>query len=288
MNIWENLVSLHSDKEWSGENLTPARSYLEQQNGEVQWDLHRFPLERSLDNDPSPIPKTEHREGYYGPNHFNYWASGLRDICQILEWTEKNGVNIKSSLDIGCATGRIVRHLKAQLNFDSVLGCDINRLHVEWVNSFLPGVAAFQNSSIPSLPLPDASVDFVSAFSLFTHIEAFETAWLFEIKRVLKPGGIAWITVHSDRIWRELQPDWPLYAGVGGHPLYAKIKAEHGDSLPSNRFVLRWHENTSYSSNVFYQQDYLFKVWSKIMPIVDFFPAIPHFQDVLVMRKPAS
>ena len=81
MNIWENLVSLHSDKEWSDENLTPARSYLEQQNGEVQWDLHRFPLERSLDNDPSPIPKTEHREGYYGPNHFNYWASGLRDIC---------------------------------------------------------------------------------------------------------------------------------------------------------------------------------------------------------------
>ena len=40
--------------------------------------------------------------------------------------------------------------------------------------------AVFQNHSIPTLPLPDASIDLITAFSVFTHMEGMETAWLME------------------------------------------------------------------------------------------------------------
>ena len=167
---------------------------------------------------------------------------------------------------------------------DRVIGCDINRLHVDWVARNLPReIEIFQNTSIPYLPLPDESLDVVTAFSVFTHIETFDTAWLMEIKRVLRPGGIAWLTVHSDRTWREITPDWPLYGALKTHPEYIQLKGQ--DKIPQERTVFRWISDASYSANVFYTEEYLHRIWDRIMPMRDMFPGLPHFQDVVVLQK---
>jgi hypothetical protein len=50
----------------------------------------------------------------------------------------------------------------------------------------------------------------ISAYSVFTHIEAMETTWLMELRRVLRKGGIAWITVHTEGTLADMTPDWPL------------------------------------------------------------------------------
>src|SRR5690606_31208307 len=148
--------------------------------------------------------------------HFDYWLSGLRDMGHLRATAENLGLEVRDYLDFGCASGRVVRH--AALQWESlrrVVGIDLNRRHIDWIGKFLPArIEAIQGHSIPCLPLGDASIDLVSAFSVFTHIEAFETTWLAELRRVLRPGGLAWITVHSEHTWRELDETWPLYGAL--------------------------------------------------------------------------
>jgi len=107
-----------------------------------------------------------------------------------MDCAKRLGVDVRSYLDFGCATGRVIRHFGAAEPQIKTYGCDINRMHVDWCAKYLPeNITVFQNHSIPTLSLPDNSIDMVSAFSVFTHIEAFETSWLMELRRILRPGG---------------------------------------------------------------------------------------------------
>lgn len=282
--IWENLITLESHSDMLNETLEPVSAYLELDDMTVDWGRAELPLEKAVANDPYPLPKTEHREGYWGPNHFNYWASGLQDCMNVVRCAEKYSVPIRDYFDIGCATGRVARHFALQQSGINVYGADLNRRHIDWTNRFLPrNVVAFQNHSIPTIPLPDASMDVVTAFSVFTHIEVFDTAWLMELKRVLRPGGLAWITVHTEETWKALKPEWPLYKGLQNHPNFKALK--DNPELPEDRLVFRWHANRSYSSNVFYSTDYLERVWGRFMKILEIRRRFPRFQDVVILQK---
>jgi ubiquinone/menaquinone biosynthesis C-methylase UbiE len=158
---------------------------------------------------------------------------------------------------------------------------------VEWCCANLANtISVFQNHSIPTLPLDSNSVDIVTAFSVFTHIEAFDTAWLMELNRILRPGGIAWVTVHTEHTLAEMNPNWPLWNPVMNHP---DIKNLIGSdrSFPGNRLLVRWRNNRSYSSNVFYRESYLRSHWSRIFEVLELRRRFPAFQDVLIMRKRA-
>ncbi|MCA1697943.1 MAG: class I SAM-dependent methyltransferase [Actinobacteria bacterium] len=48
----------------------------------------------------------------------------------------------------------------------------------------------FQTGEIPPLPQPDAYFDLVWATSVFTHISDHWSAWLLELHRLLKDGGL--------------------------------------------------------------------------------------------------
>jgi SAM-dependent methyltransferase len=280
---WEDLISLNSASDMFTDHIGPVSGYLAQDNGSVTWDRTRLPLEVAVRNDQAPLPSTEAREGYYGADHFAFWASGLRDYCEIAQWCETHGQPLTAALDIGCATGRVLRAFDAQGGVRA-FGCDINRRHVDWMAANLPPrITVFQNTSIPALPLPDASVDLVTAFSVFTHVEAFDTTWLAEVRRVLKPGGIAWLTIHGDRVWQEVTPDWPLWHGLAGHPEFRQDRASA--TLPRPRTVYRWHGDRSYSANVFYRYDYIRAVWGRLMELVEIRPALPRYQDVVILRK---
>jgi SAM-dependent methyltransferase len=282
--IWEDLISLNSADEMFTEHIGPASKYVAQDDGTVSWDRTRIPLDVAVARDESPLPSTEAREGYYGPNHFNFWASGLRDYCEIADWAEKNDIKIGTYLDIGAASGRVARAFNAQGGIKTI-ACDINRRHVDWMAANLPpSITAFQNSSIPALPLSDNSVDFVTAFSVFTHIEAFDTTWLMELRRILRPGGVAWLTIHGDRTWRELRPEWPLYAPLNAHKGYQQDRIH--PELPRPRTVYRWHTDRSYTANVFYTYDYIRTVWGQIIDVVEIRSCLPPYQDAVILRKP--
>lgn len=283
--IWENLVCLNSDAEPAFALLAPAAAYRATDARLADWGSLDYAA--ALARDTWPLPETADREGYYGPDHFSYWASGLTDARHLLATAAAHGVTEPACcLDLGCASGRVLRHMALERPGMRALGCDINRLHVEWCNRHLPpGCTVFQNHSIPSLPLPDNSVDIASAYSVFTHIEAVETAWLMELRRVLRPGGIAWITVHSEFTLQEMTPDWPLWNPVMQHP-EAATKLDAARGFAGDRLVLRWRSDRSYSSNVFYKLDYLRATWSRFLEIAEVRRRFPSFQDVLILRKP--
>lgn len=280
---WENFISLNSQSEPNFKLLEPADQHISSDAWTHTWSELEY--DKALSKDHYPLPSTIDREGYFGANHFSYWASGLSDMNDLLSVAKKYDLNIDSYLDFGCATGRVTRHFGIQHPNIRTLGCDINRHHVLWCNKHLPNnVTTFQNHSIPNLPLADGSISFISAYSVFTHIEAFETTWLMEFDRILKPGGIAWITVHTDLTLSAMEKNWPLYNAVESHPLRSDLLNEERE-FSGDRLILRLNKDKSYSSNVFYKFEYIQSAWSHFFEVLEFKHKFPRFQDFIVLKK---
>ena len=139
--------------------------------------------------------------------------------------------------ELGCASGRVVRHL-AYHTAAQVWCCDINKRHTEWIRLFLPErINVFHSSAIPNLPLEDNSIDVATAFSVFTHIDDFETAWLLELRRILRPGGLAYLTVSTDHTWEQYKHGWikdqliPLADKITEHKNERYFNGPHGSVI---------------------------------------------------------
>ena len=97
----------------------------------------------------------------------------------------------KRILDFGCGAGRVLRHFLPEASEAEFHGCDIDRPSVEWLERHLsPPLHAFANGEQPPLARPDEHFDLVYAVSVFTHITDQWAAWLHELHRVLRPGGL--------------------------------------------------------------------------------------------------
>ena len=281
--IWENMISRNlPDKDF--EILRPAKDYRESDSHPINWDRENLPFSEALARDIYPLPATSDRESYYGPHHFSYWASGLREMRNLLQCAKYYDLEVNTYLDIGCASGRVVRHFAINSDTKRIIGCDINRRHIEWILAYLPGtIEVFQNTSIPNLPLEDSSVDLISAFSVFTHIENFDLAWMMEIKRILRPGGIAWTTFLSEQIWVEMKETSALYKNWSKHPEFAARRQEINSNF--DKMVFRTRNDRSYTSIVFYHTDFLCNRWGRILNVLDVRHCVPK-QDVIILQKP--
>lgn len=127
----------------------------------------------------------------------------LRDL--LLEWGRPLE-EMRAILEFGCGCGRMTRWWSA-LRGPDVHACDYNGELVDWVQENLLFTRATRNDPKPPLPYPDASIDFIYAFSVFTHLSpGLTSAWLAEFRRVLRPGGLAWFTLHGEA-YRDRLPE---------------------------------------------------------------------------------
>jgi SAM-dependent methyltransferase len=283
--IWEDFITIGSSLDKSFDVLGPASIYKDDDQRLGWWK--NLDYEEQLRLDSFPLPMTEDREGYYGEHHFSYWASGLQDVNMVFEAASQHGLSSPIAyLDLGCASGRLLRHTAIKYPNMISIGCDINRLHVEWCNNFLSSeITVFQNSSIPTLPIESNSIDLVTAFSVFTHIEALETSWLMELRRILRPGGMAWVTVHTEHTLQEMDETWPLWKPVMEFPLANKLFNLQNKSFEGNRLNLRYINYASYSANVFYKENYIRKCWGKFFQFAEIKRRCPTYQDVVILIK---
>lgn len=98
-------------------------------------------------------------------------------------------------LDFGCGSGRVARHW-AGLDGPEVHGCDYNPDLVAWCGENLPYLYATRNELEPPTPYVAASFDLVYALSVFSHLsEPIQRAWVAELRRVLRPGGLLVVSV---------------------------------------------------------------------------------------------
>jgi SAM-dependent methyltransferase len=285
--IWEDQIALNSQDEPAFSILPPAEQLTDRTSYTVDAAalLPADQLAARLAADTAPLPMPEDREGYFGDRHFEYWLSGLQTALATLDFARRHGCGRGTYVELGSASGRVIRHLAAQRDFNDFWAFDINWRHICWMNEHLPyPIKAIQNSMIPTLPLQDASVDCVSAMSVFSHIETFELQWLAEIRRVLKPGGIALISLQTDHQLAIVTPSHALWEPLRAHPRWTEDFAERLEK--AGKMVLRWHADRSYSSNVFYHQSYVRKVWSRLFDIVEYRHEYPDFQDFAILRRP--
>lgn len=103
----------------------------------------------------------------------------------------------RAALDFGCGCGRTARHLVREA---ALSGCDLNRKLAGWCAMSLPG--SFQpNAALPPTPYPDATFDLVYSVSVFTHLhQPNAKAWLDELARVTRSGGLAFLTFFDEHI----------------------------------------------------------------------------------------
>ena len=87
---------------------------------------------------------------------------------------------------------------------------------------------------------------------MFTHIGDLAQAWILELRRILKPGGRAFLTIHDRRTEALMRTE--AYSSVLG----SKMLAKYG-GLPNGLGMLaldRWPENPN-RTMVFHDHEWL-------------------------------
>jgi len=251
-------------------------------------------LVRLVENDIYPLPVTDDREGYHGECHYDYWLSGLLDYLLVKQRAYEHGLKISQTsrvFDFGCASGRVLRHFCSQEPGLELWGSDLNVRHIEWIRRYLaPDIKIFQNGNSPSLPVADNYFDCVYAFSVFSHIDFLEHAWLLELNRILKPGGIAYLTVHTENTWEIMDETIPVYNALlkrRGHIIEYEVTPSFLATrpMPERRMVFTYRTANGYRNNIFLSTEYLQENWGRFFESIHFYRAGHHYQDVVLLKK---
>jgi SAM-dependent methyltransferase len=145
-------------------------------------------------------------------------------------------------LDFGCGCGRVVRWW-TDLPRPLLNGCDFDPELVAWCRAHLPFASFRVNDLEPPLPYEDESFDLVYSISVLTHLPlAIQQAWAKELSRVLKPGGLALVTLMGDSMARtELLPA-ELRRYESGEPivLFESLAGGRCAAFHPPSYVRRW------------------------------------------------
>ena len=274
------------------EILSTASSILTRSHQQI---LERFGWDKILTEalqDSLSLPAGQDRQNYFADMDLAYWLMGLADRITLIDAANRHGVKVSRFLDFGSSSGRVLRHFPRAGVAESY-GVDLCIQDVEWARLHLPGVVIVQGLSTPPTPFEDHFFDLIYAGSVFTHIAEFEDSWLCELRRILKPGGLAYMTIHPERIWAEMSsPDHILTRLLLSSP--HRIEPSHQaftlDSIqgpmPSPRVVFRFTAYPVNNTNVVHSDAWIAERWGRIFEIVERIPkAHGDHQDAIVLRK---
>lgn len=170
-------------------------------------DNRRFVAENP---DFVPPPSWRMYEAYAHCSYRAYVESAVSDAQMILSMIRAHSAVLPARvLDWGCGPGRVLQQLKRLGGTDiaDLQGTDYNPETVTWCRRKLTGIPVDQNGLRPPFPYDAEVFDAVYCISVFTHLsEAMHFAWIEEIRRVLKPGGILIATVHGENFRHKLLP----------------------------------------------------------------------------------
>lgn len=289
---WEDDISANAGNTLPFANLPSISSWDEGEfkaipSGNVPENLKSLPLAEMVAKDAIPIPQVNDREGYNVGQDETYWLNGLSDYVNVLDAAGQRDVKVDRILDIGCASGRLLRHFACQRDTPEIWGSDINGRHIRWLNEFMPSnVTPVFVPSLPAMPFEDNYFDVVTAFSVFTHIDTFETGFLAEIRRILRPGGLAYLTVSTEPTWEA----WGKDIRNTGSYLAAKVAKFPGLgedlSRPMTRGVqtYRHSETGPYRSLAFHKTEHIQNNWSRFLKIEEIIPMHHALQTCVIAR----
>jgi SAM-dependent methyltransferase len=102
----------------------------------------------------------------------------------------------KRALDFGCGAARVLRQFLDRAGEAELHGVELDEDCVAWINANLsPPLRVIRSAELPPLPYPDSYFDVIWSTSVFSHLADSWSAWLLELRRLLRPGGIAVVSV---------------------------------------------------------------------------------------------
>lgn len=230
---------------------------------------------------PEVAPPEEFWLGY-ADSPEDYLAAGKADMDSVMDLLSRNGVQQpRVALDLGCASARMIRHFPRTPDSE-IWGADIRSTHIAWCQRNLPELNFVTVSTAPHLPFEDGYFDFVMCASVFTHISDLADAWLLEIRRVLKPGGHLYLTLHDKGSAQEMR----LRQGEGlGGIIRSRLDALYrgGRAAGADMFFF----GSDPGSQVFYDREYVSGKWSRWMDLVTYEERFHNYQSAMLLRKRA-
>lgn len=207
-----------------------------------------------------------------------YRSSGASIACRLNAFLQQRLdrplASFDAVLDWGCGAGRLTRYLS--MMSANVTGIDIDADNVAMCAEHLPRARFLPIERHPPTPFADHSFDLVIGISLFTHLsEANQHAWLAELKRIVRPGGVLLVTI-SGQAQMHLYKDW------GDNQQITHRQGIHlvGHN-PQLEDVLA---DPDYYVNVQHSHDYVWATWSAYFDVLDIIPALGMGQDMVALR----
>jgi SAM-dependent methyltransferase len=182
-------------------------------------------------------------------------------------------------LDWGVGCGRIARFFPAEIR-GRVTGVDIDQFNVDWCRENMPEIKTTVTAPAPPLPFDDATFELVFGHSVMTHLsEADQYAWLAELARVTKPGGICLLTVLAEVSW------FIRFFPAGRTPDNIAQFMDIGFVDDGSLDVGVDQAQPGVYRNVSHTTAYIRREWSKYFAIQTIIPAFAGLQNLVVMRR---
>jgi ubiquinone/menaquinone biosynthesis C-methylase UbiE len=220
--------------------------------------------ERIVRDDDLPVPPPDLWEGY-GPTLDDYLSSGREHFDNMISILGEAGFALapgQRALDFGCSAG-LIRYFADKADACEIRGVDISAQHILWCwHNLTPPFHFTNTTTLPHLPFEDNYFDLIYSGSVFTHISDLADAWLLELRRVLRPSGMLYITVHDDHTVNVLKADLRDYYLTR---LVLNYEAETDlKGRPWHMFAIR---RSPRAAMVFYHSDYLREEWGRELTV---------------------
>ncbi len=220
---------------------------------------------------------------------------GHEDAAQFLSWGELHFSSmdriLKCSgfalaqgqriLDFGCGSGRMIRWLVGVADGSEIWGVDISAEYILWCKQNLQPPFHFAVTTIvPHLPFEDHYFDLIYAGSVFTHIDDLVDSWLLELRRLLKPGGRLYLTIHDNTSVSMLKNE------LREHPLGVMYTSSADFMDYSGQDFACFTLGRSDDSQVFYDLDYFRALVSPLYTVLAVEEKAYGHQTAILLQKP--
>ena len=242
-------------------------------------------LNDRIARDQLPIPHAANSSGYSNRPQ-DYWLSGLSDYLKVSSVAQQYSCNLKRLYDFGGSSGRVFRHFFCQTGGVEVWSSDFERSTHRWNQLHFPQqIRTFLNTAFPHLPISDEFFDVITAFSVFTHLDELEIPWLLELRRILRPGGILYISIHDETYWPLMSP-WmkdSVLSNLGTIP--EKIPGERLSFIDTHFNSDSYNSDSYYNTQTFYTSDYIRREWGRFFKVLEIRPRSSFDHAVVLLTR---
>lgn len=182
--------------------------------------------------------------------------------------------SLHTMLDWGCGCGRMSLHflsLDCDIRFS---GCDIDSEAVNWCRRNLSSGEFSGINPYPPTAYPDRSFDLIIGFSVFTHLARdAQSAWLMEMRRIIRPGGLFLASVHGESVASDENPGQLRKLQRKG--ILDKIKDPTLEGIAPK----------GYYRCVYQTREYTVREWSNYFDIIAYIKrGVGNRQDLVIME----